>query len=96
MSIIPGMDRGAPDRTLTSSGSAASPKRRPTSASIRAMWPRISSSRPSGQPLARNSLQAAVLIVNAGGTGSPSSVAIVAMFAALPPMTSASSVRGRS
>ena len=30
VSIIPGIDTGAPDRTLTSSGSDASPKRRPT------------------------------------------------------------------
>ena len=30
MSIIPGIDTGAPERTLTSSGSAGSPKRRPS------------------------------------------------------------------
>ena len=34
MSIIPGIETGAPDRTLTSSGSRGSPKRRPTAASI--------------------------------------------------------------
>ena len=34
VSIIPGIDTGAPERTLTSSGSAGSPKRRPTRRSI--------------------------------------------------------------
>ena len=33
VSIIPGIDTGAPERTLTSSGSAGSPKRRPSAAS---------------------------------------------------------------
>ena len=33
MSIIPGIETGAPERTLTSSGSAGSPNRRPTAAS---------------------------------------------------------------
>ena len=37
VSIIPGIDTGAPERTLTSSGSAGSPKRRPTAASTRAI-----------------------------------------------------------
>ena len=73
VSIMPGIETGAPDRTLTRSGSAGSPNRRPTRSSMRAMCVRSSPSRPSGQPLARYALQAAVVIVNAGGTGSPSS-----------------------
>ena len=37
MSIIPGIETGAPERTLTSSGSAGSPNRRPTAASTSAI-----------------------------------------------------------
>ena len=95
VSIIPGMEMGAPERTLTSSGSVASPNRRPTSVSTRAMWTRISSSRPSGQPDARYARQAAVVTTKAGGTGKPSSVAMTEMFAALPPTSCLSSGSGR-
>ena len=35
VSIIPGIDTGAPERTETSSGSAASPKRLPVAPSSR-------------------------------------------------------------
>jgi hypothetical protein len=96
VSIMPGMETGAPDRTLTSSGSPGPPKRRPTSPSIRAMCSRSSASRPSGQPLARYSLQVAVVIVKAGGTGSPRSTAMTARLAALPPMSRLTSANGRS
>ena len=85
VSIIPGIEIGAPDRTLTSSGFAGSPKPWPTSCSMRAMWARSSSSRPAGQPCARYSLQAPVVTVKAGGTGSPRSTAMTMRFAAFPP-----------
>ena len=85
VSIIPGIEIGAPDRTLTRSGFAGAPNSWPTSRSMRAMCSRSSSSRPAGQPCARYSLQAAVVIVNAGGTGSPRSTAMTVRFAALPP-----------
>ena len=73
VSIIPGIDTGAPERTLTSSGSAVSPKRRPMTVSIAPIPARISSSRPSGQPPARYARQASVEIAKPGGTGRPSS-----------------------
>jgi hypothetical protein len=85
VSIIPGIDTGAPDRTLTRSGLSGSPKRWPTPSSTCAMWARSSMSRPSGQPWARYSLHASVDTVNAGGTGSSSSTAMTVRFAALPP-----------
>ncbi len=53
VSIMPGIDRGAPDRTLTSSGSIADPKPRPTFRSSAAICARSSSVSPAGQPLAR-------------------------------------------
>ena len=59
VSIIPGIDTGAPDRTLTSSGSAASPKPRPTAASssairvaqlgIEPVRPAVGEERPAGR-----------------------------------------------
>ncbi len=96
VSIIPGIDTGAPDRTLTRSGSVGSPKRRPTAVSTSAIRARISSSRPSGQPFARNSRQVAVVIAKPGGTGRPRSRAITPRFAALPPTSAfaSSSVPG--
>jgi hypothetical protein len=40
VSIIPGIEAGAPERTETSSGSAGSPKRRPASSPIASTaWP---------------------------------------------------------
>ena len=54
VSIIPGIENLAPDRTLTSSGSAASPSLRPIAASRLARWAVISSSSPAGtSPSAR-------------------------------------------
>ena len=93
VSIIPGIEIGAPDRTLTRSGSDGSPKWRPTAASIPAIRTRSSSSRPAGQPLARKLRQVAVVITKPGGTGRPSSRDITPRLAALPPtsaLTSAS------
>jgi hypothetical protein len=46
---MPGIDTGAPERTLTSRGSAGSPNRRPTRSPSRSMCRRSSSSRPAGQ-----------------------------------------------
>ena len=96
VSIIPGIEIGAPERTLTRSGSAGSPNRCPTRSSMRAMCARSSASSAAGQPPARYSLQAAVEIVNAGGTGSPRSWAITDRLAALPPMSRLSSANVRS
>ena len=92
MSIIPGIDTGAPERTETSSGSAGSPNRRPVAASTSAIRSRSSASRPAGQPVARTSRQVAVVIAKPGGTGSRrSGPSIRARFAALPPMSARTS-----
>jgi hypothetical protein len=54
VSIIPGMENFAPDRTLTSSGSAGSPSLRPIACSIARRWAVTSSARPSGMaPVSR-------------------------------------------
>ena len=53
VSIIPGIETGAPDRTLTSSGSAGSPNRRPTAASTAAIALAQLVVEPVGQPSAR-------------------------------------------
>ncbi len=93
MSIIPGIETGAPERTLTRSGSAGSPKRRPTAPSTAAIRVRSSSSRPAGQPPERKVRQVAVVIANPGGTGSPSSRAMTPRLAALPPTIAFASAR---
>ena len=49
MSIIPGIETAAPERTDTSSGSSGSPSACPSCCSSRPTWPAISSSRPSGR-----------------------------------------------
>ena len=49
MSIIPGIETAAPERTETSSGSAGSPKRLPVRSSSRRTCSAISSSSPSGR-----------------------------------------------
>ena len=86
VSIIPGMLNAAPERTLTSSGLAASPKPLPVSASRSRMWASTSSQRPGGssRPAAMYALQAWVVMVKPGGTGSPALV-ISASPAPLPP-----------
>ena len=86
VSIIPGIENGAPERTDTSSGSTSSPRRLPILASSAASAAATSSSRPSGSfswP-AMYALHASVVIVKPGGTGRPSFV-ISARFAPLPP-----------
>ena len=50
VSIMPGMENLAPERTLTSSGSALSPRERPIFFSSRVRALATSSERPSGQP----------------------------------------------
>jgi hypothetical protein len=95
VSIIPGMETGAPERTLTSSGLAGSPKRRPSVASSRPMCSLISSSSPSGQPSDRYSRQVAVEMAKPGGTGRCRSLAMAAMLAALLPMIFLISDSGR-
>src|ERR1700690_4167224 len=73
VSIIPGIEMAAPERTDTSSGSSVSPKRFPLFSSRRAMCSPISSSRPSGASCRRTKArQASVVIVNPPGTGTPS------------------------
>ncbi len=85
MSIIPGIENAAPERTLTSSGSAGSPRVRCMNRSRLATWWSISASRSPGQPVAMNARQASVVMVKPGGTGSASTEVISARLAPLPP-----------
>ncbi len=95
MSIIPGIENLAPDRTLTSSGSDGSPRRRFIVFSRRPVCRATSSVRPLGQPERMWSRQASVVMVNPGGTGSPSTEVISARLAPLPPSRSFMSIGGR-
>ena len=92
VSIIPGIENFAPDRTDTSSGSCGSPSWRPTRSSS-ARSARVTCTRSSGgtTPSARYWRHASVVTVNPGGTGNPSRV-ISARFAPLPPSRSFSSL----
>ena len=88
VSIIPGIENFAPERTDTSSGSCASPSFLPRACSSAAMCSAISTANPSGTvPTARYARHASVEIVNPGGTGNPS-FTISARFAPLPPSRS--------
>ncbi len=88
VSIIPGMENFAPDRTDTSSGSSGSPSFLPRACSSAARCSLTSSASPSGAlPSSMYARQASVLIVNPGGTGNPRFV-ISARFAPLPPRRS--------
>ena len=88
VSIIPGIENLAPERTETSSGSSGSPSRRPVRASSRSRCSSTSSNRAAGTvPVRRYSRQASVVIVKPGGTGMPSRV-ISARLAPLPPSRS--------
>ena len=88
VSIIPGIENFAPERTETSNGSSGSPSFLPRASSSAARWSAISASNPSGaRPAARYARHASVEIVNPGGTGSPS-FTISARFAPLPPSRS--------
>ena len=89
MSIIPGIEIFAPERTETSSGSDGSPKRFPDFSSSAAMCSPTSSSSPSGTCLSAPmyARHASVVIVKPAGTGTPSAV-ISASPTPLPPSNS--------
>src|SRR5271166_3819225 len=88
VSIMPGIDTGAPERTDTSSGFGPAPKRRPVRSSSQTTAAAISSSRPGGVAWpARNAAQARVVMTTAGGTFSPSAC-MRATDQALPPINS--------
>ena len=85
VSIIPGMENFAPERTDTSSGSSGSPSFFPRVSSRVARWAATWSSNPAGTvPASRYARHASVEIVKPGGTGSPS-LTISARFAPFPP-----------
>ena len=86
VSIIPGIETTAPERTETRSGACASPRPRPTRCSNASSASSISSARPSGQtPFAREaSMQASVVTVKPSVTGMPSE-SISARPAPFPP-----------
>src|SRR6266542_3585537 len=86
VSIIPGIENGAPERTETRSGSTSSPRRLPIFCSSAVSASATSSISPSGSrsPAAMYALHASVVIVNPGGTGRPRFV-ISARLAPLPP-----------
>src|SRR3990172_7350117 len=73
VSIMPGIDTRAPDRTDTRSGLAGSPKRRLVADSSRRRLVTTSSHMPSGCRFSRlkYSTHASVVIVKPGGTGMP-------------------------
>ena len=79
VSIIPGIDRGAPDRTRDQQRVGRVPEPPPDPASSVGHRGRGAPrrARPASRA-ARNARHASVVIVNAGGTGSPRSTAIVA------------------
>jgi hypothetical protein len=86
---MPGIETGAPERTETSSGRSASPKRAPAIFSTRARARRACATtageiRP---PARENSAATLVAMVKPGGTGTPSRV-ISARLAPLPPSRS--------
>ena len=89
MSIIPGIETAAPERTETSSGSSVSPKRFAALSSSEAMCSATSASSPSGSaPFeVMYARQASVVIVKPAGTGTPSTV-ISASPIPLPPSNS--------
>ncbi len=88
MSIIPGIEIAAPDRTDTRSGSAGSPKRFPARSWSRATWSSTSGQSPSGaSPVRIVSRHASVVTVKPAGTGIPSAV-ISARPTPLPPSSS--------
>ncbi len=73
MSIIPGIETRAPERTETRSGLSGSPKLLPVSAStfFSAARSSASSARGSFMPARVYSAQTSVVIVKPGGTGIP-------------------------
>ena len=88
VSIMPGIENFAPERTETSKGFFGSPKDFPIFFSRSIIAASISCKRSSVRPPVRKySWQTRVVIVNPSGTGIPS-VAISAKFAPLPPKRS--------
>ena len=88
MSIIPGIETAAPDRTDTSSGSSLEPKRLPVASSSLRTCSSTSSASPSGSSrTAMNARQASVVIVKPAGTETPIRV-ISASPIPLPPSSS--------
>ncbi len=88
VSIMPGMENLAPERTDTSSGSSAWPSSLPISCWSDFRWLLISWCSEDGSlPVSRKTLQASVVMMNPGGTGRPRLV-ISARFAPLPPRRS--------
>ncbi len=71
--IMPGIENFAPERTLSSRGSEASPSFFPARPSSFSRATQISSSTSAGTflSLSKKMLQTSVLIVNPGGTGTP-------------------------
>ena len=89
VSIIPGIENLAPERTDTSSGFSADPSSPPVSLSSRRRCVSISFSTDVGtrRPRVLNNVQTPVETVKPGGTGSPAFV-ISARPAPLPPSRS--------
>jgi hypothetical protein len=88
VSIIPGIERGDPDRTETSNGSLGSPNERPMTPSSRPRCLSTSADKPAGGvSVSLQARHASVVIVNPGGTGKPRAV-MAARFAPLPPSSS--------
>ena len=85
VSIIPGIEKRAPERTETSSGSSDWPSFLPMAFSSDSRCSDTSASISAGcLPLCRYALHASVVMTNPGGTGSPRFV-ISARLAPLPP-----------
>src|SRR6185503_20589961 len=91
VSIMPGIENFAPERTDTSSGLLVEPNLRPAVFSSLRTWLSISDSIAgvSLRPFSYHSMQAVVVMVNPGGTGRPA-LAISARLAPLPPSRSRS------
>ncbi len=89
---MPGIDTGAPERTLTKSGRAASPNVVPVAAPTAATAARSSSARPAGSaPCSSRWRHTSVVSVKPGGTGMPSR-AISTRPAPLPPSSAAAAL----
>ena len=95
VSIIPGIENFAPERTDTSNGSRASPRVRPIFFSSAATCFLISASMPFGHPPCMYARHASVVMVKPCGTGRLRTLIISARFAPLPPSRSFISIGGR-
>ena len=97
MSIIPGIEIAAPERTESSRGSHGSPNRLPALRSSRSRCVVDLPLEPVGQfaPASMNARHASVVIVKPAGTGTPSAV-ISASPAPLPPSSARPPSQGSS